>query len=829
MSNRGADGTEPESRENSPEGHDGSSEKRTSKKRKVLSCYACRNRKMKCDRVYPVCGRCQKTGRADECTYDPRLLEEPHINSDTHIDGGAPFAAPEHVAHRFAHTPTSPDELRFKIRAQERRIEMLEQKLAANDSRKSLSQYEDRLPEEPDFKEQMLFRGKGFKTQFQGVTSVMSLISQYRELQAFTREALTVDHSITRVKTDFKAFRDRRKIASKRPGAITQGTDEEVLAALPERNIVDVHVALYFQTWETTYRVLHEPSFWSEYSSFWEQRHGDHGQPGFAVILLLIVATSKCLNPKDDDFMGDTTADRQIASNLIGICESWIGRQSRKRMTLLFFQLQCLALVAKRVNCVKLKQDWVTSGDLVRLALASGLHRDASLLASGKISEFEKEMKKRLWVTVTELELQSSLESGLQSSLTNLYFDAPAPANLPDDAFSIDTSEIPASRPILHFTSASYLSVALKSLPLRIHLAQLLNNPSTELRYSDILHYDAQVHSLLSALPSWEGDRAVLPAALLQLQLRQYLLLLHQPYAKLAVKNQRYMHSFITCVDVAGAMIATHDDLVAKGILALNNFRNDVVRVGLTLAQVVYHNCVQYGPMKPSALAPNMTESHFADPQIGDLPSTNGWTSPDNLLMLAALPQEPFLARTLCASSVEILERSRQIFEQKVMRLGTGYMEFWLLSAAVGMLPSAPSPATSIAYVTNTSDDIHSRCKITLDRFTTLLFRVLALQKDPGNGFALSLRDTMASISPSEGHTPILSAGAVYSRGGLGATPTTTSHASCSEIPGMNIGSVTTDGSKDMTGPFDALQDMQVDLGGWSFPDFWAFDFGGDF
>jgi hypothetical protein len=38
-----------------------------------------------------------------------------------------------------------------------------------------------------------------------------------------------------------------------------------------------------------------------------------------------------------------------------------------------------------------------------------------------------------------------------------------------------------------------------------------------------------------------------------------------------------------------------------------------------------------------------------------------------------------------------------------------------------------------------------------------------------------------------------------------------------------------TGGAKDMTGSFDALQDMQIDMSGWSFSDFWAFDLGGDF
>lgn len=180
MSARGADGPDAESRENSPEALDGSSEKRASKKRKVLSCYACRNRKMKCDRVYPVCGRCQKMGRADQCTYDPRLLEESHSNDGVHVEGaGASFTLRENV-HNTTQVHTSSEELRWKLRVQERRIEMLEQKLAVQNKRTGISQYSDHPVEEPEFKEEMMFRGKGFKTQIHGRTSVMSLIAQVR-------------------------------------------------------------------------------------------------------------------------------------------------------------------------------------------------------------------------------------------------------------------------------------------------------------------------------------------------------------------------------------------------------------------------------------------------------------------------------------------------------------------------------------------------------------------------------------------------------------------------------------------------------------------------
>lgn len=195
MSTRSPDA---DSRENSPD-HDGSpGGKRASKKRKVLSCFACRNRKMKCDRIYPVCGRCQKTGRADQCTYDPRLLED--LTGNNGVNG---VVQPDghHVAATLAdsvgqdHLPggtSSVDALRFKARAQERRIEELERKLAEKEGNDIPSIYRASKTAEPDSKEEMMFRGKGFKTQFNGSTSVMSTIAQVELLLSTACHVLTL-------------------------------------------------------------------------------------------------------------------------------------------------------------------------------------------------------------------------------------------------------------------------------------------------------------------------------------------------------------------------------------------------------------------------------------------------------------------------------------------------------------------------------------------------------------------------------------------------------------------------------------------------------------
>jgi hypothetical protein len=50
----------------------------TRRKRKVLSCYACRRRKLRCDRGYPSCSRCRKAGLATSCSYDERSLQSSH-------------------------------------------------------------------------------------------------------------------------------------------------------------------------------------------------------------------------------------------------------------------------------------------------------------------------------------------------------------------------------------------------------------------------------------------------------------------------------------------------------------------------------------------------------------------------------------------------------------------------------------------------------------------------------------------------------------------------------------------------------------------------------
>ena len=107
------------------------------------------------------------------------MLEGSHANEDTHAGSGNALVTPANTSNVVSAHSTS-DALHWKLRMQERRIEALERKLAAEDDSRMAAKYGDFAPDEPIVEEEMMFRGKGFKTQFHGVTSVMSIIARVR-------------------------------------------------------------------------------------------------------------------------------------------------------------------------------------------------------------------------------------------------------------------------------------------------------------------------------------------------------------------------------------------------------------------------------------------------------------------------------------------------------------------------------------------------------------------------------------------------------------------------------------------------------------------------
>lgn len=402
----------------------------------------------------------------------------------------------------------------------------------------------------------------------------------------------TIRHcpQLRQARGNLKAFKHRQKDPSIILALVTH---LGLVSLLPPREVTKPMFELYFRTVEKTFRIVHEPSFWIEFEKY--SKDPPTTPCGLVVQQLLMLACVKCMSPEEyRTYVGASSSSRETAISWIQASESWYNSVSRKHVTIVNYQVRCLLLLAKRLNSIKEKQIWAWSCDLLRFGMSAGLHREPSLL-KGKISPFNQEMRRRLWATMVELELQMSIERGMPSSSVGVAMDARAPANINDEEFQDSFSQQdPVSKPWRECTSTTYLHVSHRSLPLRISLSAILNNPTINLSFDDVRHYEQKIVHELNTLPLWahpespRDPRSEATAVLLNVQLRQYLILLHAPFARQARHDPQFSYSRSVCLDSCRMILQSHIRLGKSGNHFLSMLRGDILQASLSMCHNLF-------------------------------------------------------------------------------------------------------------------------------------------------------------------------------------------------------------------------------------------------
>lgn len=446
---------------------------------------------------------------------------------------------------------------------------------------------------------------------------------------------------------------------------------------VPEKKIADYFVQLYLDTLETTYRILHIPSFWKEYNSFWENRRG--ANDGFAAVLLLVIASTRCLSPAEPlSFDFDGSSARTQAISWIHACDEWYKQQSQKHRTLAMYQVQCLRVIAASINCIKTKEAYLRAETLLAYFKSSGMHRDPRLLGD-KCPPFEQEMRRRLWATAAELELQASIDRGTSSSMVGLYVDCTPPLNVEDDAFSNNSEKLPIPRPSNEYTSTSFQHISARSLSLRISLTSLINNPSKRLEYDEVLSYEKQLTEHLNSLPRWPSHLHA--STHLELQLRQFLLLIHSHFIYHSTSVSQISYSRYLCFENAATIIDLHTTLLQSSDFTLCLLRQDVYRAALTVCHATFTLLSELSIISSSLLLPSISAT---------FPLT--------------------------------LDRAFALLSERALRPGRGFHQFWYVSAAACLVQIKLAPERA-AFLKNQA----------LERVTRLYHKVLAFREEDGD------------------------------------------------------------------------------------------------
>ena len=100
---------------------------------------------------------------------------------------------------------------------------------------------------------------------------------------------------------------------------------------------------------------------------------------------------------------------------------------------------------------------WLMTGLVVRAAVNMGYHRDPGHLQG--ISVLQGEYRRRIWLSVIELDAMASFLGDLPRTISDKYWDTMEPRNLHDWELCEDALVLPQSRPLTEATPATYMIV----------------------------------------------------------------------------------------------------------------------------------------------------------------------------------------------------------------------------------------------------------------------------------------------------------------------------------------------------------------------------------
>ncbi|RAL08252.1 fungal specific transcription factor domain-containing protein [Aspergillus homomorphus CBS 101889] len=315
---------------------------------------------------------------------------------------------------------------------------------------------------------------------------------------------------------------------------------------VPPRIVSDQLVEAYLRTMESVYRVMHVPSFRRAYEQYWVNPAASN--PAFVMNLLLILAIGSVFC--SDGTPHGSLIPRLSVSQWIYTAQSWLSSPFEKaRLDIAGLQLQCLLLIARQVTAVGSELVWVAAGSLLRTAMHMGVHIDPRHMA--QISPFDAEIRRRLWATILEINLQTSMDAGGTPLIHADDYDCALPMNLNDD--ELEQIPFPSARPPTE-TTQSTLQIALgRSHTARIKVAHFTNSFRSAMSYDEALALSAELAETYHAnaainhptpAPSTNTTRITpFHHKLYSLMTQRFLMSLHMPFALRAPTNPKYYYS----------------------------------------------------------------------------------------------------------------------------------------------------------------------------------------------------------------------------------------------------------------------------------------------
>ncbi|OOF94042.1 hypothetical protein ASPCADRAFT_149295 [Aspergillus carbonarius ITEM 5010] len=563
--------------------------------RPVVSCLRCRKKKLKCDRVLP-CENCCKAGRPTDCVFHPDGgdgLPDPPTSKRVQLDSLASDPRPDPPR-----PLTGPSGIGL-LEDFQQRLARIEDLLAVQPLRHAYAgPLQDLLPARspprpatpgahaPPYPGTLVV--KGTRSRYHGQNNRTTLLHQFAEAREFIQRC-TRDSTILGLAKEVQFLQSKSKLPMSSPESMPDlDYSPELLqmqASLPPKAVCDRLVNLYTTNFERTLRMLHLPTFLRQYADFWATPAPDNDRSAtFLPQLTAVLAAALPL--EDPNFRLDfSSVWEYLQTPAVNLVRVWLQKLGRKQRTeLVSLQIEALVILARRLRLASQEELWRATGTLVRSAMVVGLHLD--LAENPQLSVFQKEVRRRLWITIVEMDLQTSIASGMPVTIPELDFDPLIPANLNDVDFDDTTTELPPAKPRHEWTDTLAQVTLAASLPQRIRAMSLVRTASPGLDLSEIVKQGRRVEECLRQIPAplkldpapihgeTPGPALLLNRVLLDVYMRRPLLCLYRPIVMGDTReDQLYLEIEQACLE-SSLVVLSYQDYFDPNVADLDVFKS---------------------------------------------------------------------------------------------------------------------------------------------------------------------------------------------------------------------------------------------------------------
>jgi hypothetical protein len=329
-------------------------------------------------------------------------------------------------------------------------------------------------------------------------------------------------------------------------------TKQDLVGALPSKPVVDRLISRYFNCNSPSVSILHKPKFEKEYQIFWLDPTNAPASYIGLLFAIMGIGTFAMLgaNEEHPDSRG---IPLDMARAYRGSCVQALILSHYMKPGPYTMETFVLYAEGEFMFCKGGQfHPYLMIGNMVRLCLHMGLHRDPSKVRSN-ISPFQAEFRRRLWHHIAQIDMLASFHLGLPGMVEALESDTQYPRNLRDEDFNEDSVELPPARPASELTPISYL-IYKSVLCYECRQVARLTNSLKPYPYEKVLELDELLHIAFDKVPAFyrfgpsgisilESTNVVIKQFSLFLVFHKARCMLHRKYFALAEYDRRYVHS----------------------------------------------------------------------------------------------------------------------------------------------------------------------------------------------------------------------------------------------------------------------------------------------